>query len=84
MEVIEFRAGENTVRFRDWMASNYRVPMGGAVPILYDPSHPSNAMIDRPVANWIPWAPTMAVGVLLMLSGIAGWLRLMSRRVPPA
>ncbi|HKU26015.1 MAG TPA: DUF3592 domain-containing protein [Candidatus Sulfotelmatobacter sp.] len=70
MPVVEFQIAAQTVRFRDWMGSNFRVPMGGSVPIVYDPHHPANAMIDRPVWNWVPWAPMMAVGLLLIIAGV--------------
>ena len=70
MPVIEFHADGQTVRFKDWVGSNFRIPMGGFVQILYDPRHPSNAMIDRPVMNWIPWGPMMGVGTLLLISGL--------------
>jgi hypothetical protein len=76
MPIIEYQASGEKVRFRDWMGSNFRVPMGGFVQILYDPQRPTNAMIDRPVMNWIPWGPMMAVGLLLMFSGIRGRLRM--------
>lgn len=72
MPVVEFRAGQDTVRFKDWMGSNFRVPMGGSVPVLYDPARPANAVIDRPIWNWIPWAPMFAVALLLLASGIRG------------
>jgi uncharacterized protein (DUF983 family) len=42
--------------------------------VLYDPARPSDAMIDRPVWNWLPWAPIAAVGCVLMLVAIKGWL----------
>lgn len=76
MPAVEFQAQGRVFQFRDWMASRFRVPMGGTVPILYDPARPTSAMIDRPVANWIPWAPLVAVGVLLAISGIRTRLRL--------
>lgn len=69
MPVVEFRAQGQTIRFRDWVGSNFRTPMGGFVQILYDPQYPNNAMIDRPIMNWIPWAPMMVVGTLLTISG---------------
>ena len=72
MPVVEFQAGHDTVRFNDWMGSNFRVPMGGSVPVLYDPARPANAVIDRPVWNWVPWAPMVAVALLLLASGIRG------------
>jgi hypothetical protein len=68
MPVIEFEVQQRTVRFRDWVGSNFRTPMGGLVGIFYDPERPSNAMIDRPVMNWIPWAPVTAVGTILLIS----------------
>jgi len=42
--------------------------------VLYDPEKPSLAMIDRPVWNWIPWAPTLGVGLFLVFVGIRGWM----------
>jgi len=82
MPVIEFTAGHDAVRFRDWMGSNLRVPMGGSVPDLYDPAHPANAMIDRPVWNWIPWGPMLAIALLLLASGIRGRMRSPEPRPP--
>ncbi len=78
MPVIQFQAEGDSFRFRDWMGSDFRTPMGGVVPILYDPRRPATAMIDRPVWNWIPWAPTMAVGCLLLIAGTRARLRLAS------
>ncbi|HET9409802.1 MAG TPA: DUF3592 domain-containing protein [Candidatus Sulfotelmatobacter sp.] len=70
MPIVELQAQGQTIRFRDWVGSNFRTPMGAAVQVLYDPQHPKNAMIDRPVMNWIPWAPMMAVGIFLTISGV--------------
>jgi hypothetical protein len=38
--------------------------------VLYDPANPSLAMIDRPVWNWLPWAPIFALGLFLVLVAI--------------
>jgi len=74
MPVVEYRAfGDQTVRFEDWLGStrpgkrNHRSEI---VQVLYDPTKPSVAMIDRPIWNWVPWAPVVVVGVLLIMSGI--------------
>jgi hypothetical protein len=32
-------------------------------------------MIDRRVWNWLPWAPILAVGLLLTIGGIIALLR---------
>ena len=46
--------------------------------VLYDPANPAVAMIDRPVWNWIPRAPTFAVGLFMVLAAINGFFK--SRR----
>jgi hypothetical protein len=43
--------------------------------VLYDPVHPTSAMIDRQVMNWIPWGPTIGVGAFLILVGTIGLVR---------
>jgi hypothetical protein len=48
------------------------------VTVLYDPANPTLAMIDRPVYNWIPWGPTFAVGLFLVIVAIKGALRFSS------
>jgi hypothetical protein len=89
MPVVEFNAeynaeysaghsasGSNSepVRFQDWLSRPSDPYLHSAVPVLYDPANPAIAMIDRPLWNWIPWAPTIAVGLLLVLSGAKGLL----------
>jgi hypothetical protein len=74
MPIVEFKAGEQTVRFKDWMGSSSEGDLHDRVTVLYDPARPSDAMIDRPVWNWLPWAPIGAVGVFLTLVAIKGWL----------
>jgi hypothetical protein len=69
MPVVEYHLGDHDVRFRDWLAGRPGEYKGSVVPVLYDPSRPSVAMIDRPVWNWVPWGPTAAVGLLVMVSG---------------
>lgn len=76
MPIVAFQAEGHIFRFKDWMGSNFRVPMGGLVPVLYDPLRPTNAMIDRPVWNWIPWAPMMGVGCFLVIVGTTARLQI--------
>jgi len=75
MPLVEFQAGGHVVRFQDWKGSSSTGVLGGPVTVLYDPSVPSVAMIDRPVWNWIPWAPTFLAGMFLALVSIKGWFR---------
>ena len=72
--IVTFHAGDQIVQFKDWMGSRTEV-RNVPVTVLYDPADPSMAMIDRPVMNWIPWAPTFGVGLFLVLIAIKGWLR---------
>jgi hypothetical protein len=72
MPIVKFQARGRDVEFKDWMGSHAAVSWKIPVTVLYDPADPSVAMIDRPVWNWIPWAPTFAVGLFLVLVGIKG------------
>lgn len=73
MPIVKFQAGGQDVKFRDWMGTNAGV-LNVRVTVLYDPERPGVAMIDRPVWNWIPWAPTLGVGLFLLLVGARGWM----------
>ena len=75
MPIVEFRADEQVVRFQDWKGSSSAGDLRDRVTVLYDRAHPSDAMIDRAVWNWLPWAPIGAVGVFLTLVAIKGWLQ---------
>jgi hypothetical protein len=44
------------------------------VTVLYDAEKPNLAMIDRPVWNWIPWGPTLGMGLFLLFVGVRGWM----------
>ena len=77
MPIVKFQAADRAVQFRDWMGTDAEV-LNVRVIVLYDPANPALAMIDRPVYNWIPWAPTFAVGLFLVLVAIKGGLRSLS------
>ena len=70
--VVEFGAGDRLVRFREWKGSASNASLGWSVPVLYDPADPSFAMLDRGSANWIPWAPCCAIGLVLALAALKG------------
>jgi len=74
MPIVEFQAGDRIVRFEDWKGSSLAGSLRDRVTVLYDPARPSVAMIDRPVWNWLPWAPIAAVGLFLTLVAVKGWL----------
>ena len=63
-------AGERMVT---WSPSSYTYPpdykVGDSVPMLYDPSDPSNALIDNP-EKWIWPALFCASGLFLLLVGL--------------
>ncbi len=69
MPIVEFKARDRVIRFKDWIGSNSTGELNNTVTILYDPGDPSAAMIDRPLWNWLPWAPIFALGVFLTLVG---------------
>jgi uncharacterized protein DUF3592 len=74
MPLVKFQAGDRVVQFKDWMGTNAAV-LNVRVTVLYDRANPSLAMIDRPVWNWIPWAPTFVVGLFLVLVAVKACLR---------
>jgi len=72
MPIIQFRAGDHLTQFQEWKASRSDPGVGSSVPVFYDPSAPSTAMMDRGALNWLPWAPCAAIGLLLALSALKG------------
>ena len=84
MPIVRFQAGDRIFEFQDWMGRSSAVTWKAPVTVLYDPANPSSAMIDRPVWNWIPWAPTFAVGLFLVLVAIKAWLASASRLGSPS
>ena len=74
MPIVEFEAGERVVRFEDWLGSASTGNLPDRVTVLYDRDRPSDAMIDRPAWNWLPWAPIGIVGLFLTLVAIKEWL----------
>jgi len=74
MPVVEFQTGARTVRFTDWLGSSGATALHESVPIIYRRADPSVAMIDRPLGNWLPWAPVLALGLMLSLDAVRGFL----------
>src|SRR5258705_9253794 len=71
MPIVKFQAGQQDVEVRDWMGTSGALRnVWGTV--LYDPEKPSPAMIDGPLWNWDPWAPTLGGGWFLVFVGIRG------------
>ena len=79
MPVVEFATGTHVVRFTDWLGSSSAARLD-SVPVIYRRAEPSIAMIDRPVGNWLPWAPTLALGLFLALDALRA---LITRRRSP-
>jgi hypothetical protein len=67
--VVEFEAGGRRVQFRDRIGSQSSGGLNETVAVLFDAQQPSIAMIERPVWNWLPWAPIFLVGLLLLVAG---------------
>ena len=78
MPIVEFLAGDRVIQFQDWLGTKIARTANVSVIVLYDPVNPFVAMIDRPVWNWIPWAPTFAVGLFLVLVAVRSAFRSLS------
>ncbi len=79
MPIVEFRLSGRVIRFKDWLGSSSTGSLPNSVTVLYDPANPSLAMIDRKVMNWVPWAPTGGIGLLLLCSAIRGLIGVWNR-----
>lgn len=75
MPIVEYQTNDRAVQFVDWKGTQIAGSANVPVFVLYDPANPSLAMIDRPVWNWMPWAPIFAVGLFLVLVAIKGAFR---------
>jgi hypothetical protein len=73
--VVAFEAGGRRFEFRDRFGSGSAAGTHAMVPVLFMPDAPAQAMIDRSLRSWMPWAPTFAVGAFLGVAGLAGVLR---------
>jgi hypothetical protein len=77
--VIEFQTGYKVVRFKDWLGNQSNSASGEVVPVIYNATDPSIAMVDRPTWNWIPFSVFIA-GLLLVLVSIKNWFKFGSRK----
>ena len=79
---VEFTANDRVVRFQEWKGSESNAGLGWAVPVIYDPSDASYAMMDRGWWNWLPWAPCFAGGLIVGLAAIKGLFVFLFRPAP--
>jgi hypothetical protein len=79
---VEFTVNDRVVRFQEWKGSESNAGLGWAVPVIYDPSDASYAMMDRGWWNWLPWAPCFAGGFIVGLAAIKGLFVFLFRPAP--
>ena len=69
--VIEFKTeAGRVVTFADYLETSWiRYPLGAAVPVVYEPSQPSEARIHSFASLWLPSLITGMVGFLFISAG---------------
>lgn len=72
MPVVEFVDPTGVHRFQDVVGTSSNGGVGDRVLVLVNPRDPEASVIHRGLMNWIPWAPMLGLGVLLLLSGVLG------------
>ena len=83
LPIVEFEARGTVVRFEESKLVSHGEGVGWPVAVLYDPDNVFLAIIDRPFWNWMPWAPPLAIGVLLALASLKRFFSLaVAQRVP--
>lgn len=80
--IVEFTAGDRLVRFQEFKGSESRVGLGWSVPVIYDPTDPSFAMMDRGFWNWLPWAPCFLIGLPVAFASLKGLFAFFTPRAP--
>lgn len=80
--LIEYTANDRMFRVQEWKGSESRVELGSPVPVIYDPADPAVAMLDRGLANWLPWAPCFGIGLILALASIRGLFAFLFQPTP--
>ena len=79
--VVSFTAGSDEFRFQEWKATRIAPSIGVRLPVIYDPSDPEIAMVDRGYLNYLPWVPFSAIGVFLFLVALKGLLKVLFSQV---
>ena len=82
--VVAFEAEGRRFEFRDRSGSASGAGTHAMVPVLFMPGAPAQAMIDRSLRSWMPWAPTFVIGAFLSVVGLAGLLRRPPSNARPA
>ena len=78
--VVSFVSGTDEFRFQEWKGTSISSSVGTKVSVIFDPSDPDIAMMDRGYLNYLPWAPCAAIGLFLLVVATKGFLRVVVRR----
>jgi hypothetical protein len=68
MPVVEFHTKNQIVRFQDSVGSDSADEINKEVKVLYDSDRPGTAIIKRSIRNWMPWAPMLVIGLILLMA----------------
>ena len=79
--IVEFNPGDQPIRFQDRRGTPFAATVGSPVRVIYDPSHPLTAIMDRGYWNYLPWAPCAVIGGFLALVAFKGLLSLLFSQV---
>ncbi|HLZ11576.1 MAG TPA: DUF3592 domain-containing protein [Candidatus Acidoferrum sp.] len=79
--IVAFSLETRQFRFQEWKATNFEPRLGTPVSVIYDPSDPAIAMVDRGYSNYLPWAPCAVIGVFLALVALKGLLAVLFSQV---
>ncbi len=82
LPLVEFTANGRLVHFEEWKGARSDSGVGAFVPVLYDPTDVSTAMLDRGTQNWLPWAPCFAIGLLLLPASLKGFFAFLGSPQP--
>jgi hypothetical protein len=79
--IVEFIPGDEPIRFQDRRGTPFAAIVGSPVRVIYDPTHPLTAIMDRGYWNYLPWAPCAVIGGSLVLVALKGLLSVLFSQV---
>src|SRR5579859_5457713 len=74
--IVEYAPAGEPVRFQDRRTTRVAASVGSPVQVIYNPTHPLTAMVDRGYINYLPWGPPAAIGSFLILVALKGLISL--------
>lgn len=79
--IVEYVPSDQPVRFLDRRTTPLPATVGSTVRVIFDPTHPLTAMVDRGYLNYLPWGPCTGIGIFLVVVAGKGFVSFLFSRL---